>query len=135
MNLLVRGEENVDYTVENGEATRIENQYFGADYICGNNTLLIPLAGNGADYYERVKEMNASAELSPYLGFALNLTDDMNLQISQISAVTDQYRQTIQCGGYTEEMYQEYLEKLEVAGVYDYLDAVAQQVTAWQNAQ
>ena len=37
------------------------------------------------------------------------------LLISQISAVSDQYAQTLGCGGYTEELYQEYIAKLEAA--------------------
>lgn len=135
MNLLMRGEQDVDYTLEDGQAKKIENQYAGQDFICGNNTLLIPLYGNGADYYERVREMNAAAALSPYLGFSLNLTDEMNLQISQITAVTDQYTKALQCGAYTEDMYQEFLSKLEAAGVYDYLLAIGQQLDAWKAAQ
>ena len=55
----------------------------------------------------------------------------MDLVMSQISAVTDQYKCAIQCGGYTEESYQEYLAKLETAGVQDYLNAVQAQLDAW----
>lgn len=53
------------------------------------------------------------------------------MYVSQISAVTDQYQQTLQCGGYTPELYQEYLSKLDTAGVQDYLAAVQTQLDAW----
>ena len=36
---------------------------------------------------------------------------------------------------YTEELYQEYVSKLETAGVYDYIEAVQAQIDAWVAAQ
>ncbi len=134
MNVFVHGEEGVDYEVVNGEAVHFENSYSEGNYVVGNNLLTLPVAGAGADYWQRVDEINNSAEISPYMGFLID-SADLELVISQISAVRDQYHQTIVNGGYTEELYQEYLAKLEIAGVQDYLKSVQAQLDAWIAAQ
>ena len=130
MNVLVHGEEGVDYEVVDGEAHRYENSFANGNFISGNNLLTYPLQGNGADYWQRIDQSDRSAPRSQYFGFVLD-TSDLQLLISQISAVNDQYQQTLGCGGYTEELYQEYLSKLETAGVQDYIAAVQAQVDAW----
>ncbi|MBR6425190.1 MAG: ABC transporter substrate-binding protein [Oscillospiraceae bacterium] len=131
MNVMIHGEEGVDYEVVDGQAKMIaDNAYNMGTYVLGNNMLSLPLYGNGADFYERVAASNKNAPISKFLGFVLD-TSDMSLVISQISAVIDQYKTTMQCGGYTEEYLQEYLSKLEAAGVQDYLDEVQAQLDAW----
>ncbi len=135
MTLLIWGQEGTDYELVDDQAKQIgSNYYYQGDFICGNNCLLTPLYGNGADFYDEVLELNQSSESSPYLGFAL-ATSELDLLISQISAVNDQYAQTMQSGGYTEQMYQEYLDKLEAAGVQDYLSEVQTQLDAWLAAK
>ncbi len=131
MNLYVWGIEGKDYTVVNGEVVSAEgSHYLEGDYLMGNNLLLTPVQGNGADFYDRVAEINATATKSPYLGFVMD-TSDMDLQVANISAVMDQYDADLSCGNYTPEKYQEYLSKLEVAGVYAYLDEIQAQLDAW----
>ena len=130
MTLLINGEEGTDYTLVDGQAQQIEGQYQAANFVLGNNLLTIPGIGNGADYYQQIDELNKSAEVSPYLGFVLN-TADMDLMISQISAVTDQYSTAMSCGGYTESSYDEFLSKLDAAGLQDYISAVQTQLDAW----
>ena len=130
MNVLVHGEEGVDYEVEDGTAVRYEDAFYNGNFVFGNNLITWPLALNGADFHERVREANENVELSPYFGFVID-TSELALTISQITTVNDQYAKTIQCGAYTEALYQEYLSKLEAAGVQDYLDAVQTQLDAW----
>ena len=135
MNLLIWGIEGRDYTLQDDQIVSAENNYYyEADFLIGNNMLLTPLYGNGADFYEKVSEFNANAELSPYLGFALN-TADLDLIISQISAVRDQYRAPMQCGSYTPEGYQDYLNKLAAAGIDEYVAAFQTQLDAFLGAQ
>ena len=122
MNLLTWGVEGVDYELVDGQVQHVEDShYYEADFLIGNNLLLTPLYGNGADFYERVKTVVSNAELSPYLGFAVN-TGDLDLTISQLTAVNDQYQASFYCGLYTPELYQDFLSKLEAAGVQEYLD-------------
>jgi len=64
MDLLVRGVEGKDYELVDGQAKYPEgNHYAGTDYVIGNNYLLTPLYGQGADFYERVKETNDAAPI------------------------------------------------------------------------
>ena len=51
--------------------------------------------------------------------------------ISQISAVVDQYSGAMNCGVFTDDEYQAYLDKLESAGVNDYLGEIQTQLNAW----
>ncbi len=131
MNLIIRGVEGVDYEVVDGQVVYPEEStYREQDFLIGNNLLLTPLNGNGPDFYDRVAEINSSADVSAYLGFVLDSTG-MDLLIANISAVKDQYQQTLACGLYTPELYQEYLQKLEAAGVQEYLDGIQSQLAAW----
>ena len=134
MKVLVNGEEGVDYELVDGQAKQIENQFSQGNFIYGNNLLTLPVYGTGADLYERVDKMNKEAECSPYLGFNLN-TADLDLVLSQINAVTDQYRCAIASGGYSDAYFNEYMEKLEAAGVQDYIDAVQAQLSAWMESK
>ena len=132
MNYLTWGVEGKDYELVDGQVKYGDDpkHYLGVDFILGNNLLLTPLYGNGVDFYDKVREINANALKSPYMGFSLNLTD-LDGVISQISAVNDQYLGNMQGGGYTEELYNEYLNKLQSADVQSYLDNVQGQLDAW----
>jgi len=128
---LVYGVPNDDYVVENGEVVRLkEKGYLNVDFVLGNSLLLTPLKGNGADFYDVVGQINASAAKSKYLGFSIDTTG-MDLWISQISAVTDQYAADLSYGGYTADALADYISKLDDAGVNDYAAAIQEQLDAW----
>ena len=129
MKVLVNGEEGVDYVIEDGQAVP-QGKYNMGNYVIGNNLLTYPQKGTGADFYDRVKASNDNAARSAYMGFVL-VTDELQNYIANISAVTDQYRCSMQVGGYSEDYLAEYLGKLETAGVQDYLAAVQEQLDAW----
>ncbi len=130
MRIFVNGVEGEDYEIVDGVAQQKENMYSNGNFILGNNLLALPLVGNDPDMYEQIRAENASAQISPYLGFTLDNTE-LELLISQITAVTDQYSCYLCCGAYNDADYAEYLDKLEAAGVQDYLDAVQAQLSAW----
>ncbi len=131
MNLLTWGVEGTDYELVDGQVKHVDGgHYYEADFLIGNNLLLTPLYGNGADFYDRVAEIVSSATISPYLGFAMN-TADLDLVIGQLSAVNDQYQASLLAGLYTPELYQDFLAKLDAAGVQDYLNAFQTQLDAW----
>jgi len=128
---LVYGVPEDDYVVENGEVVRLkEKGYLNVDFVLGNSLLLTPLKGNGADFYDVVGQINASAAKSKFLGFSIDTTG-MDLWISQISAVTDQYSKSMSYGGRTPELLAEYNAKLVEAGVNDYAAAIQEQLDAW----
>ncbi len=135
MNLFVRGEEGVDYEVVDGQVRYLSDQvYKNYDWGVGNQLILTPLEGNGADFYDRVAEVNASAPVSPFLGFVIDASK-MDYLISQISSVRDEYRQLLECGGYTQEAYEACLTKLEHAGIDDYVQQIQDQLDAWRAQQ
>ncbi len=132
MNLLIWGREGEEYTVQDGQVVSAEGtHYLSVDFILGNNTLLTPLMGNGADFYDKVKEINETADKSPFLGFAFD-TGELDLYMSQITAVTDQYAKNMIYGGYTPEKLDEYISKLNDAGVQEYLDEAQRQLDAFR---
>lgn len=95
---------------------------------------MTPLAGNEPDFYQIAQKINDESVKSPYLGFAIDPTGLDNV-IANLSAVYDQYHNQLTTGYYTEELYQEYLNKLEVAGVNDYLAQIQDQLNSWLAAQ
>ncbi len=132
MNLLVRGVEGTDYTVEDGMVKYPDDSKYWRlmDWSIGNNLLLKPLYGNGADYYEKVTQLNKEAKKSVYLGFVFD-SSDYDLVTSQISSVYNTYYPDLFCGNYTPEMFEEYKAKLKAAGIDDYVNAYQTQLSAW----
>lgn len=114
--------------------TGADDAYYEADFLVGNNLLLTPLYGNGADFYDKVTEINANAVKSPYLGFAFDATG-MDDVVSQISTVYNEYRKSLVAGGYTPEAYAAYKGKLETAGIRAYQQAFQTQLDAWLAAR
>ena len=130
MHLMVNGVEGEDYDLVDGVAQQKDGMYSNGNFILGNNLLAIPLVGNPVDMYDQIKAENDAAVRSPYLGFTLDNTE-LELLTSQLNTVTDQYSCFMSCGAYTDADYDEYLSKLEAAGVQEYLDAVQAQLDAW----
>ena len=136
MNMITRGIEGVDYEVQDGEICYPADggYYYEADFLIGNNLLLTPLKGQGADYFDVIKQINDAAHISEYLGFVLDTTDMAGF-ISNLTSVNDQYYADLSCGNYTPELYQEYREKLTSAGALDYIAEIQRQLDAWKAAQ
>lgn len=132
-NLLTWGVEGKDYTLENDQVKHNpDGGYLGVDFILGNNFLLKAEFGQSPDFYEVAERNNELAVKSRFMGFAID-TADMDLVISQISAVRDQYVSVIPYGG--GDQLDDYLAKLEEAGVQEYIDAIQKQLDAWSAAQ
>lgn len=131
MNLLVWGIEGEDWHEEDGQVVRDnEDGYMNVDFVLGNNTLLVPIMGNGSDFYDVVLKTNEIADKSRFLGFVID-TGDLSLIMSQVSACKDEYSKSLLYGGYTPERLEEYKSKLEVAGVQDYIAEIQKQLDAW----
>ena len=130
MNLLVNGEKGVDYDVVDGQVSRKENAYSSGNFVFGNNLLLTPGMGQGADFNEVVVQKMTEMQNSKYLGFTVN-NADLEIYISQLTAVNDQYASAMNGGLYTDELYNEYMGKLETAQVDEYIEKVQAQLDAW----
>lgn len=137
MNLLVRGVKDEDYTLDSDGCvvypTGDTAYYRQMDWLVGNNLLLTPMSGNGADYYEVCQRLNEEAMKSPYLGFVFD-TADLDLVVSQVSAVYNTFYPDLFTGSYTPDRYQEYKDKLTAAGIDEYVGAYQAQLDAWMAA-
>ncbi len=109
-------------------------EYHNNDYLVGNQFLVAPWNGQGGDFREYSLSVNESAEISPYLGFTID-TSNLATEIAGISACVDEFRPMLTTGGYTDELYQEFLDKLDVAGAQTYIDTLQEQLTGWLNNQ
>lgn len=131
MNLFVHGVEGKDHTLVNGEVVyKKEAFYSNGQHVIGNQLLTYPIAGQGADFMEVIKELNATATKSEYMGFTI-ATGDLQDMIANVNAANEQYKQTMIAGGYTEALYKEYVQKLNDAGWADYAEAIQTQLDAW----
>jgi putative aldouronate transport system substrate-binding protein len=137
MNLITRGQEDVDYRLVDGECVydlkETGSYYYEADFLIGNNLLTHPVEGQGADYFKEIKAINDAADISPYLGFVFD-NGELSQYIANITAVGDQYSADMGGGNYTPEMYAEEKAKYEAAGVHEYLDELQKQLDAWMAA-
>ena len=135
MNIITRGVEGVDYElVDNQVKYPEEPHYYEAEFLIGNAFLLHPLHGQGADFYDKAKQIDEEAEVSPFVGFGLN-TQDLSNEIAALSACKDQYYGDLLCGNYTPELLADYKAALEAGGVHTYLDEIQRQLDAYLAAQ
>lgn len=141
MNVLLLGIEGEDYVMlDTGEAAYPAGkedgsvEYHEADWLFGNQFLVHPWTGNGADYREIAAQENVNSEISTYLGFTLDVSE-LNTLIASLSAVKDQYVPSFSCGLYTDAEYQDFLDKLYSVGMQDYIDEVQTQLDAWLASQ
>ncbi len=135
MNLLDWGIEGRDYYItETGEADYIDGDanvpYHVQDFIFGNFFLVAPWAGSGADFRAESMEVLENTPVSWFLGMSFN-TGELSDEIAAITAVKDEYYYTLTTGSYTEELHQDFLNKLSAAGVDDYLAEAQRQLDAF----
>ena len=134
--LITWGEYGVDWILQDdGQANYPEGKkstdvYHSPDYQCANQMLIAPWVGSGADFREIAQQENATAPVSPYMGFLIN-SADLQTYVAAISAVSDEFNARLNSGFYTDELQEEYLSKLKVAEVDKYLELVQAQLDAW----
>ena len=136
MNLITWGIEGKDWVkTETGELDYPDSEsathaYHSMDIMFGNQFLLEPFIGSGADFYRNNETALKAATVSPFLGFSVD-AESVEQLIASLSAVKDQYSDYILGGMYTEEDYDEYVAKLQSAGLDDYVDTYQTQLNAW----
>ena len=74
--------------------------------------------------------MNMNAYVSPYTGFSFTTTGFEN-QVASITSVIEQYRPSFANGLYTEDYYNEFISRLEDAGVNEYIAHIQEEFDAW----
>lgn len=137
-NLLAWGVEGVDYEVVDGVAQYIpgneEPSYHLFDYSIPNQFLAYPWSGDTADMRERAEADLKAATISKYLGFTCDLSELVN-ESAAVSNVIEEYRNQIGSGQASEEVLQEYIDKLKAVDVQVLLDEYQKQLDAWVAAQ
>lgn len=126
MNLITWGIEGKSYEVVDGVAQymngadALTSGFHNNDYKIGNAFLCLPWSGAKPTFREDALNVFKSAPASNYLGLTVDTSGNEAL-ISAISAVNDEFHGQM-CGGfYTDELYQEYLDKLKSAGIDEYI--------------
>ncbi len=137
-NLLAWGVEGTDYEVVDGVAKYIEGNeepsYHLFDYSVPNQFLVYPWDGDPADFREQSEADLKAAPVSAYLGFSCDLTDFVN-ETAAVSNVIEEYRDQIGSGQASEEVLQEYIDKLNSVNVQTILDEYQRQLDEWLAAQ
>lgn len=127
MNLITWGIEGETYEVKDsgeggyiGDADATTSGYHGADFLVGNQFLVLPWQGSGADFRVKAEESLTSAPVSAYMGLTID-TAGYDTLVSAISAVKSEYHSQIAGGLYTDALFAEFLQKLDSAGVDEYI--------------
>lgn len=132
-NLISWGLEGETYIVENGVAKYPDGMdaassgYHNNDYSFANQFLMLPWDGASADFRELALEDMNNAPVSKYAGFAIDLSD-IPSEVAALSTIKSEYLLTLGNGMYTEKLYNEFLEKLEAAGLDTYLELFQSQL-------
>ena len=113
-----------------------DTSYAAMKWIIGNSFYAYKNQAVLDGQYELAKELNESPDTvsSSLIGFAPS-TANIATQISQVAAVADEYKNTLTTGvmgvdGW-EACYEEFMKKLEDAGVQDVIDDYQKQIDEW----
>ncbi|HHV12476.1 MAG TPA: ABC transporter substrate-binding protein [Clostridiales bacterium] len=135
-NLLAWGIEGKDYIVKDGVATYPEGvdasnvSYHTADFLYGNQFLIYPWEGVASNFREVAKADMEAAETSKYLGFSCDTTNITN-EITAVYNVIQEYKSGLESGSVGLERYDEFISKMEAAGVDKVVAEYQKQLDAW----
>ena len=132
-NLLNYGIEGRDYTKnEEGKVVKAEDaKYFlSAGWSMGNQFNADLLEGQEDGVWEETDRINREAEVSPVTGFTFDQSE-VSSEIANISAVKTEYQKMAFFDNW-EEQFEEYITKLNDAGLDTYIAAVQEQLDAWR---
>jgi len=135
-NLLAWGIEGRDYVIQDGEAAFPEGvdaatvPYHTADFLYGNQFLVYPWEGQGADFRQAALENLNEAGVSKYLGFSAD-TSAITNELSQLTNVIEQYKPSLESGAARPAMYDEFIQAMKDAGVDKVIEAYQSQLDAW----
>ena len=137
VNLYVWGTEGVDYvfnadgTISYATGDNMTVSYVNADWFgLGNWFNMYLQTGYPPTYRMDRFESMKTKPVSPYMGFASDLSEYTSLK-ANISDVTNKYVTLVDCGLYTPELYKEFTDALETAGIRQYIDVLQGQLDSW----
>lgn len=128
--------ETVEY---NGTQGGVDTSYAGIKWILGNTFHAYLNQGNVDGANEIALDINESPDnvTSSIMGFRVDITS-VESQIEQINAIMNEYWKTLRFGvmgtAKWEATYNEFVQKLELAGIKDVLTEIQSQVDAFKAA-
>ncbi len=138
-NMLAWGIEGVDWEVnEDGLADYPEGvtadsvNYHINDFLFANQFIITPWVGSDVDIRQQMTEAMDNAVISKYMGFAVD-TDEVEQEVTACFNVIMQYKPGL-CAGSTgdvENVYAEFVSKLQAAGIDKVVEAYQAQLDAW----
>lgn len=85
-----------------------------------------------SDYWDKMKELNLNAAISPALGFSVDI-EPIATEVAAIGNVYNQYAQALECGAVEiEENLATFVDKLYSVGLQDVIDEVNKQYEEWK---
>ena len=134
--ILAWGIEGRDYVVEDGIAGYPDGNpdvpYHSADYMTGNQFLVIPWTGADTDFREQSLEATKNAPVSAYLGFSAD-TSAISNEISAVTNVIAEFSKQINTGFADASVLDDFNAKLESSGIKKIVDEYQRQLDEWKN--
>ena len=132
-NLMAFGIEGKHYNLNaDGKVELVENSGYtmeGWKWGCQFNSYL--LAGQADDTWEETKKINDSAKRSPLLGFSPTL-DNIKTEVAACSSALDEFLKVLDYGVVdVDSAYNDFINKLDVAGADKIIAEVQAQVNEW----
>lgn len=136
MNLYIYGVQGETYELVDGVGQYPEGTdsstcgYHAMDFTLGNQFLVYPWAPLGADFRDKAMANFLNCQKSRYIGFTVD-TGDYSTLMAGITSVVNEYMKQITGGLYTDEMYDEFMEKLDSAKIDEWIGIYQSALTDW----
>lgn len=133
-NMLNFGIEGVNYTMEDGFVKEIPDSgyFFNSGWALGNQFNAYLVEGQKEGVWEETMEINNNADVSPLSGFSFN-EEPMATQMAQMSSVAAEYKFMSLYDDF-DERFEQYVTKMEQAGVEEYKAELQKQLDEWLTA-
>ena len=129
-NLICYGIKDKHYTLnEDNKLKSVENSTYapGRDWVFGNQFNAYITEGMDDSVWAETEKMNADSIKSPLIGFTPDLTN-IKIELSQLSAVEAEYSYQTSGAYAQEEYWEEFVNKMELAGQQKVIDELQKQV-------
>ncbi len=136
MRYLVNGIEGKNYNLVDGAIERIENTgYDVPEFTFLASEMMTPsVKAKSVDENERkalLDEYLERVKPSPILGFNFDKTGSEK-EYENVNQVIDQYVRDIKTGAFDDNYYQEFIDKLKIAGIDKLVEDVQSQLDEWE---
>lgn len=129
-NLICYGIQGTHYNLtEDNKIAVVENSGYkpGRDWVFGNQFNAYVSEGADADVWEKTDEMNNNSIKSPLIGFTPDVSA-IRMELSQLASVADEFAYMFTGAYAVEDYWEEYVSKMEMAGVRKVRDELQKQV-------